>query len=565
MPIIKPGLIRYRSKRSNVVHQNSLKYGLASPRLDYGANIDSRKRQENLAKIAGRHQIKELSFNFLSSKKYTNQHFLRFASRISNLQQISISLVKGITCDTKSLNLKKLFKKLFSQNKRLFSIKATFIDQEINASLFAKSLSRLRSLKSLDLNFRFYSATSLTPTLHSIAQFLRLMFRRKNWPHLVSQSFAFHLTPDIASEEPLSNAFKTFNQVMSTFKKPHLLDLLFYFIPPSNQVNLNDTANILGSSSDIIALGLGSRCNLDFYRFLDIVKEKNKIRNLNLFLFEQENYKILNFLPDTLKELSSLRVLDLRFELISDVGQLNYFAEKLSDLSHIHKLNLTFAKNNVVENCTLEKISQSILSLKQLVKLVLNCMYQGLDSKVTSQGIVKVFETVGAITGLEELHLNFSYYEHVIDDETVRALWNSLKNLKNLSHLNLELSHNQIGSAGLKGFARVVERLDKLQYLMLGFDGCQWMDSGSIVSLFNRLEGLRILSNLTLHLKCARMDNEFVNAFIKAGYQLRSLNSLQIWFYRSSGDYGSQMISLLEAVKLLQKRLTLEFNCLFIK
>ena len=564
MPIIKPGLIRYRSKRSNAVHQNSLKYATGSSRLDYGTNVDSRKRHKNLLKFAGRHQINELTFNFPSNKKSANPHFLRFASRIPHLQQLSISLVKNLASDTKSHNLKKLFRKLFSQNKHLLSIKATFIDQEFNPPILIKSLSRLRSLKSLHLNFRFYAAATLTPTIQSLAVLLQSIYRRQNWPKLTSQSFAFHLTPDITNEAPLSKAFLNFNQVIQS--KPRTLDLLFYFIPPTNSVNLDDTAAIIeAASSDIISLGLGGRCNVDFHRFLDILKEKKKLKNLNLFLFEQEQFKLLNFLPMKLTSMDSLRVLDLRFELINDLPQLNYFAKKIAEFTQIERLTMTFARHNTIEDQTLAYISESLLNLQQLKKLLFNCIYQGLNSKVTSAGVKKAFEMFGKMENLEHLHVNFSHYNEIVNDETVKVLWDSLKNLKKVNNLTVELSYNNIGSTGLKGLAKVIGFVENVENLVLGFDGCYWMDSEGLVSLFNRLGGLRMLGSLTLHLKCEQMDDEFIKGFQKMGYQLRCLNYLAIWFYRSYGGYGSQMISLLEAVRLLQRRIALEFNCLFIE
>jgi len=414
----------------------------------------------------------------------------------------------------------------------------------------------VKSLQKLDFKLRFYRESLLKSFVDNLNKFITSMHKRKTWRFLRSTDLQTQYIPGIFQEtlDPASLNCLNFSLASSVNK----LDLLFYFLHTENPDSLNNTAERLKNTPRLETLALGSPTGLDLSCFLPILKSIQDLKSLNFFLSGPNAYQALSILPRMLPR--SIIHLDLRLDKLKEVKKNDEFFRQLGGLTQLKRLKLLFFVQNHVTNSTFEVMGESISQLENLEVLHIGCLKQQSEEENLSVGIEKVFEAVGKLGNLKEMSLGFRHYHHMLNDQVAKKLWNSLKKMRNLEILILDLSGNEIGNHGIVEFGRSLRRLKSLCKLHLDVGGGVWMSPKALTTLNECIEKLNLLSELVLKVRYERIEAEMALSYVEMVVNLKELSFMDLCLDRNSMENDDVLMMLQGAIKHLQKKIKIDFT-----
>lgn len=558
MSSIKPGFICYRPQRYHVGHQHSVKYGISANKLSYAGSGTIRK-QERLNVITQRGQVTGMS-HCLCVQKSDNDRFLKLVSRIQNVRKLGVTIRFNTDRVGETKKMKKLITKILKYLKRVQSLEVCLYKEGKKNGCFLDLVGILKKLKNLKLKVWCYKEV----TIKALECFIEKARRCRNLSSLESQSVQFILEPRVFDEAQINNTIYSLVDFMKFLKEmPEcgIKDIKLVF--PLRQRLANTAIESLGEAltdlPHLTELALGSGPNEDFAPLLKCLRDNTYLQDLNLYLASEQTHKILGSMAPLLASVKSLKKLTIWVGNLRDVCPVCHFFQQLRQLTQITHLVLTFKQVGFIQNATLAILAQSLSTMSNLRSLDLNFNKPPQNALLTGCGIHSVFEAVGKLRNLDELHLSFCDYRDNVCNEVFEKLCDSLKDLTKLRYLRLNLANNNIDGRGMCNLAKSFLSLTKLETVVLDFRGHKSICSLAFVKVMCSLAHLKSLSSLTLGVRVWEISDPTHINFVRAINLLKCLNYFEFYLFRNKENAETEKV-IVNAVNQLQERLEVKFE-----
>jgi len=560
-PMTPPRLIIYRTERYNTVYQTSIKYGIATNRINSMFRPDLKRNQLSMTKRFGKRNIEEIVCNF-SALRFNNLHTIKLAYKNSGLRKFHLTLDEDIVQYQHSLNITKFLRKIFKHCKRITTLKIIMKSEGKVPYMLYNSLSLLNSLEYIKLHIRTFEESTIT----ALNSFLKTMYKRRNWFPLKYQAISFDLAPMMANEEYSTNSLSVITRCLqslgnTTEKIKTNLELLFYFAQIPETPELLEICAALKDIPNLTRLAMGTHLEIDFQRLTNSIKNKTRLASLNYYIAEEKTSKALTDLPFSLSKIKSLESLEVWSDAIENITYLKQFARSIFLMSQIKILNLVFYKGNPIDDETLILFADSLSKMTNLRNLTIKCRRQSPLNTISVNGFNHMFESFKNLNNLRYLSLDLSGHEECISDSLFETLCKSLFSLKNLDFLGLNFASNKIGDKAVFELGKTLPELKNLETLFLDLDGSDPLSTRTVGRLFSGLNSLKRLSSLTLRLMCLWIDNFISSTIISTLNGLKCLNSLELCLYRSAISYDHDIYKFLDVVLKFRKRMKFNIYC----
>ena len=433
MSSIKKQLIVYRTDITHLEKlQSSRIHGLALKNLPL--EYSECKRLNKVTGCQGR---------YIQQKEYVvdcywgnNDAFLRLING-KNLKKVVIKSYYFQNSRNAHREIKYLTKQLCLRQKRINFLDISLLEQNHNDMKFFQSLSLLKNLKYLNLGFQ---ERNHSINLQTFQKFLEIAYKRQHWPLLKLQVVRLSLNCSLSLQ---SNPDKNLRDLSQSLRNLYQITRLMSTklemnIPVEKDCNvetatyLSETLKYLSQTTKIKLIGKGYELSTN------VLGKLSQYQNLQeLFLYfslgdqpEAEEILVQAFLK-SLKECKSMKKFDMALSFTGNIIQTRL------QTSH----DRIFQTDEILIG-----LSDSLSSIKTLEYLKLEISFPPANKKIQT-GISMIFSCIGSLKNLKELYLIFSYFGFLTDEE-LNTLCLSLRNLKSLYHLNLDLSNNQIKDFG---------------------------------------------------------------------------------------------------------------------
>jgi len=558
MSSIKPGFICYRPQRYHVGHQHSIKYGISANKLNYACS-GTIKRQERLNVITQRGQVRGMS-HCLCVQKPDNDRFLKLVSRIQNVKKLGVTIRFNTDKVDEAKKMKKLITKILRYLKNVESLEVCLYREGKKNGCFLGLVNVLKKLKHLKLKVCCYKEV----TIKALECFLEKARRCRNLSNLETQAVQFVLEPGIPDEAQINNSIYSLADFMKFLKEmPECgikdIKLVFPLRQRPENMAIESLGEALTDLPYLTELALGSGPDWNFAPLLKCVRDNPYLKDLNLSLASEQTHKILGNLAPLLASVKSLKKLTIWVRNLRDVSHVCHFFQQLRQLTQITHLVLNFNKVPYLQNATLAILAQSLSTMSNLESLDLNFNKPPQNSLLTGCGIHSVFEAIGKLRNLRELHLSFCDYKDNVCNEVFEKLCDSLKDLTKLKYLRLNLASNNIDGRGMCNLAKSFLSLTKLETVVLDFRGHKSICSLAFVKVMCSLAHLKSLSSLTLGVRVWEISDPTHINFVRAINLLKCLNYFEFYLFRNKENTETENV-IVNAVNQLQEKLEVKFE-----
>jgi hypothetical protein len=450
--------------------------------------------------------VKELTVNFVQFKEKFNPCAKVLFRQIRHFKELKKFELKFIECNfIKDCTLQKLD----SEFKRLVNLTHLYMDfnncQRIDIQKECNFLLKVRfpeSLRSLGLNFANFEIKS--------ARWLR---------HFASK-----------------------------LKKYPMLDALNLNFSGAHHFNDGD---IIALSAIFASLRLISKLSLNFITCEDVTPEG------------------LEILSESVKGLRNLSMLHLYFSFYLNYYQSQIlsgdFADSLSSLRALTSLKLDFSYSQSLCEEDFKNLAFGLSVMDQLESLKLNFTGCVKMSNGCLKHIAKALKKKRNLTSLEIKFECFIHFirEKLITDEGVQALADSIRGLKSLKVLYLNLEDCNLSYEGVGAISNSISQLQNLTNLKVIYNEKMYWNNRPILNLFHNnkkrlavmFDNLKNCSSLSkLHLEFPNMEltNQQVSNLAQSLKSLSHLSRLKLKFAPSKQASGKGAVeSLFSALKLM--------------
>jgi len=310
---------------------------------------------------------------------------------------------------------------------------------------------------------------------------------------------------------------------------PHSkVELMFGDFPNATQKETTPFAQMLQSLPNLKKLILNSSPTESFLHFL---KEIHGSQNLqSLFLTLSAWKKTSEILKMLPKFFHSLESLtDLHLKFENFNGLYSLDFPLFQDLDKYTKL--TALRLNFLQcNHLNDEICDGLIRSLRNMKALKDLSLEMQSFAIASSKVQEIWTIVGSLTCLEILYLNVQKFEDEACDEEFGILCKSLKKLSKLEILFLKMNDCHIDDTGIIQLSKAISGLDKLRSLDLDFSGAEskWILGDNLSRLGKSFENKKALSDLVLKIKCLDIDDLCARSLISSLKSLKSLNKLDL-------------------------------------
>jgi len=479
------------------------------------------------------------------------QHLLKLTSRMIGLSRINISFHKNF----KNIDiLARFLKKLLTQHKKVTKFSVILPDDVQKSPRFWNKLMLLKYLQHLELtNITADDQNSLVPFL----KFLKLNRSKNYWPKIQQQYIFLSAFKACRNRAQIKESLQNL--------KDNLHDMAPWVHDESNNIKLTlnfkrlnqkpeldillDIADLLGKIPNLACLKISGKVGSNFVCIVDHLPELKTLQVLS-FIFLKQSPTTLNALPQFVNKIKTLTALGVNLDNKDGMKFLDQFTADLGSLSHIKDLIITLGDAFSLSDLTLSSLAIGLSGLKELetLKVYKTETTNTLNFEGVDVGIQSIFESLASLSNLKGLSIIFEGLVGYLRIETIRALCNSLRNLKKLKQLKLVFSYSNIDSQGLLLLGRTLKDLHNIEELAIMNYQQESEKDMTFIDFLNYLSKIPNIMNFQLELKCESVDENLGNAIIKTICGYKSLNYFLLQIQRRHG--GS------EAENLLKKKLS---------
>ena len=247
------------------------------------------------------------------------------------------------------------------------------------------------------------------------------------------------------------------------------------------------------------------------------------------------HFKLLFKVLDSWKSSSKNLALDFSRCGVFEIRYAKKLSQRLQKFIALESLNFNFSYSSSLTPKCIDALSFNFSKQKSLKKLHFNwsqCAYMNQES------IAKLLRNIKRSNSLSHLNMDFSECPN-FDGIALQVLSNNLTNHKNLQALILRFHLDQkLDPQGLKSLAKNLKHLSKLTRLNLKFSKLyKTLDQGFYREFFKSLKAMKNLQDLSLDLSCLQTtikggeENPF--GMLQENTQLRNLKIILDYFVGS--------------------------------
>ena len=229
-------------------------------------------------------------------------------------------------------------------------------------------------------------------------------------------------------------------------------------------------------------------------------------------------------------------------------------ASYLKGLDALRSLAIEFKLS--IRNYHLNTLTQT---MQKSETFLLRCPFPNLSI----HGIKALFSALKNIRNLQSLQIKLFLYK--FDDSVTKVLFRSIKSLKSLLHLSINLGSSQFAtSQTARNLAKSILTLKSLLSLNIAFNGCSRIGDPGFIAFASELIGLKNLTKLRISLPLNISEDSF-QALSKSLIKLNSLENLELSFSHLSNLNDDNLKLLIVAIQDLPSLKNLElkfFKCL---
>jgi len=291
--------------------------------------------------------------------------------------------------------------------------------------------------------------------------------------------------------------------------------------------------------------------------------------SLNFLTCEDVTPKGLEILSQSVKGLRCLSELQLYFSFYLNYSQHQIisqeFADNLSSLRALTSLKLDFSYSQSLCEDDFKNLALCLGGMDQLKHLKLN--FTGCV-KMSNNALKLIAKALKKKRHLITLDMKFECFIHfvrekLLTDEGIQAIAESLRGLKGLNVLNLNLEDCSLSYEGIGALTQSIAQLHNLIELKVIFNEKMYWNNRPIMSLFKNnkkrlaifFEGLKHCSSLKkLHLDfpTSELTHQQVTNFGQSLKNMHQLSKLKLRFAPSKKASGTGAVeSLFSALKLM--------------
>jgi len=511
---IKPILIQKYASGRNRNEKHLQKYSISSSQTFRIQDL-SQLNQQLPKTLASQHKLSKLEYefkpNFFPESDPFPTPIKNFFSQIKNLQSttaFSLHVSQSFRFSVQSC-LQPLMMSLASlKNLSSLSIKfcSSIRDLELLKMLF-KYLKRIKTLANISISFKILNTLSI-PHLDILSSGLSKLLQLRSL--------------ELSFDEPFELHGYMINRLTLTLPKLHFLTkICFHFneesIPSDAVLKLFSCFKNIKTLSDL-ALSLQSQSANNSKEPISqglSLLDPLRIRKLNLQSYQHFDNNCLIQFSEALIKFTSLHT--FQFSLTSyQPSQEEAATALISALSGLTSLcSLTILLNSPNCNKIVKGISIPFKHLKILVHLDLQIL--GHTASATNEDIRQLFLNLRFLKSLRFLTL--AYPQKGIDDENLKTLAESLKEIPLLQNLLLDFScASLVTNQGVEVLTSSIKTLRSLSGLKIWLRRNDNVDNETIDQIVEILQGLPCLYSVDLNfLLCSKITcfDELLKALIE--------------------------------------------------